>query len=186
MNYYGNNLAQGIDLRVEFDKILFGAFDFVSQGRQMVLREFNDTPCPACWDSVTKSSRLNNCPYCQGEAYQFTERVLTMALYPGIAPVYKPGVQGTGQYPTADYGSTDPDRASAYCRYDTWPNYERFTLPQNEVNNKLYELKVDFNGNTVQPMVRASKWKVLSVTPYHGDFGRVEFFELGLERETIA
>lgn len=186
MDFYGDNLASNIDLRFEFDKILFGGIDVVAQGRQMVLREFTDTPCPYCWDPVTSSARISNCPYCHGEAYQFTERVVTMALYAGIAPVYKPGVQGTGQYPTADYGTTDPDKASAFARYDTWPNYERFTFPQNAINNKLYELKVDFNGRTVQPLVRAAKWKMLSITPMHGDFGRVEYFECGLEKETVG
>ena len=32
---------------------------------------------------------------------------------------------------------------------------------------------------------RTAKWKVLSVVPTHGDNGRIEMFELGLEKENV-
>jgi hypothetical protein len=52
-------------------------------------------------------------------------------------------------------------------------------------------VKVDSNGNAVwnliarQP-IRTAKWKILSVTPISGDGGRVEYFEVGCEKEVIA
>ena len=112
-----------------------------------------------------------------------------MAQFYGVAPVYKPAVLGSGQYPAASWGYSDPNRSTIYCEWSVWPNYERYTLPDNSAPDKLFEVKVDTNGSAVwdipsrQP-VRASKWKILSVTPISGDGGRIEFFECGCEKET--
>jgi hypothetical protein len=34
-------------------------------------------------------------------------------------------------------------------------------------------------------VIRTAKWKIKSVTPHHGDFGRVEILEVGLEHEVL-
>jgi hypothetical protein len=51
--------------------------------------------------------------------------------------------------------------------------------------DKLYELKVDDDGTLVQPVMRTAKWKMRSVTPHRGDNGRIELFEIGLEKENV-
>ena len=179
------------DLRTEIHAVIFGSINVPAQGRPVVLRELTDTTCPACWSKDDGNSRRANCTYCQGEGYQFTERLVTMVLFQGVAPIYKPAILGSGKYPEGGYGYTDPERVTIYCEWNIWPNYERYTLPANSAPNKLFEVKIDANGNAVfdpttrQP-IRAAKWKVLSVTPMFGDGGRVEFFELGAEKETVA
>jgi hypothetical protein len=179
------------DMRVQMHVVLFGSDDFIAQGQPVILRELTNDTCMACWSKLEGNSSRSNCPYCDGEGYVFRERFLTMALFPGVAPVYKPGVLGSGQYPNAAYGYTDPERATGYCEWNVWLNYERYTKPDNEAPNKLYQLKVDINGNTVWEIpnkvpVRAAKWRILSVTPILGDHGRVEYFELGCEKEIVT
>jgi len=178
------------DMRVQMHNVLFGSADVPSQGRPFILRELTDTTCTACWDTDGGSHR-SECPYCDGEGYEFRERMITMALFYGVAPVYKPAVLGTGQYPLAGWGYSDPDRSTVYCEWSIWPNYERYTLPVNSAPDKLFEVKVDSNGQAVWDLVahqpiRTAKWKILSVTPISGDGGRVEYFEIGCEKEVIA
>jgi hypothetical protein len=179
-----------IDVREEIHKVLFGALDFPAQGEYVILREFTEQTCPACWDKDQGGSKNVNCTYCDGEGYQFRERIVTMALFAGVAPVYKPSIIGTGQYPISDYGYTDPNRYTGYVEYTVFPNYERYTIPQTQTPDKMYQLKVDERSRLVighdgQP-VRTAKWKMLAVTPVRGDKGQVSFFEIGLIKENIS
>lgn len=174
-----------IDLREELHALLFGRVDLIAQGRPFILRQMTDTHC-VCWDNTSGGSKTPNCRYCGGEAYYWTEQEFTMWMAQGVAPVYKPGFLANGQYPQAQLGYTDPNRATAYCEWNVFPNWERYTLPTNPSPDKLYALKVDGDGQKVTPIVRVSKWKIMNVVPLHGDFGRVEFFELTLEKEIVA
>ncbi len=83
------------------------------------------------------------------------------------------------------WGMSDEERALAYFEFDVFPNYERYLQPSLPSWDKLYELKVDCDGCLIQPVIRVSKWKIKSVTPHRGDRGRVEFFEVGLEKQTV-
>lgn len=174
-----------IDLREELAAILYGRVDIIAQGRGFILRQLTDAKC-VCWDTTSGGSKTPNCRYCDGEGYYWTEQQFTMWMASGVAPVYKPGFLANGQYPQAQLGYTDPNRATAYCEYTVFPNYERYTFPSNPAPDKLYQLKVDSVGGTVVPLIRTAKWKILNVTPLFGDFGRVEFFELSLEKEIVA
>jgi len=113
-------------------------------------------------------------PYCQGEGWQFYETQEVVAIYRGVAPVYKPGVLATGQFPQA----TDTQRATGYIEVfrddgsQTYPNYERYQIQTAKNYDKLYELKVDPEGEPVYGTtgyIRSAKWKVLSLVPWHGD-----------------
>lgn len=179
------------DMRAQMHALIFGAVDVMAQGRPFILRELSDKVCKGCWSKDDGNSKRSNCPYCQGEGYEFTERMVKMILFSGVAPVYKPAILGSGQYPTSGYGYTDPERATVYCEWSIWPNYERYTLPSNQAPNKLFEVKVDSDGNAVWDLkakmpIRTAKWKILSVTPIFGDGGRLEYFELGAEKEVVA
>lgn len=194
MDYFAS-YSNGIDLRDEMAKIIHGSADLVGQGRTTILRRLTDTTCPACWDKTSGGSSRPNCPYCKGEGYQFYETIETVVIFRGVAPVYKPGVLATGQYPQAGMGYTDTNRATAYLEVlrpdgtETYPNYERYTKIEASAYDKLYETKVDTEGvsiiDSAGQYIRSAKWKVLSVVPTHGDHGRVEFFELGLEKENV-
>lgn len=187
----GTSFSQILDLRQEIHKVLYGSIDVPAQGQLVILREFNDQTCPACWDETQGGTRFPACKYCQGEGYQFTERVVTAAVFAGVAPVYKPSILGTGQYPIAAYGDTDPNRDTGFVEWLIYPNYERYTYPSNKTPDKMYQIKVDGNGRPMfspqdgQP-IRSAKWNILAVTPLRGDQGRVEYFELGLIKDNLT
>jgi hypothetical protein len=174
-----------IDLREEFHAILYGRVDLLPQGRPMIIRKMTDTKC-VCFDATSGGSKTPFCRYCGGEAYYWSEFELIAWMVIGVAPVYKPGFLASGQYPQAEIGYTDPNRATCYCEHWVFPDYERYTLPTNPAPDKLYTLKVDEDGSKTRPEVRTSKWKILNVVPLHGDFGRVELFEITCEKEIIG
>jgi hypothetical protein len=182
MDFYGN--PTNIDLREELEAVLRGRVDVVGQGRNFILRKLTDDRC-VCFDATSGGAR-RDCSYCQGEGYLWRETMEFMYLAQGVAPVYKPGFLANGQYPQNDYGYTDPYRATGYCGHYVFPDYERYTFERNSSPDKLYDLKVDDEGNLFYPITKVAKWKILNLTPLHGDFGRIEFFELSLERETIG
>lgn len=185
MNFYSDGDATQIDLREELHAIIFGRVDLTPQGKQVILRRMMDQVCVACWDEHAGASTRANCPYCGGEGHMWSETFETVYIAHGVAPVYKPGILGTGIYPQDSYGYTDPNKATMYAEYSVYPDYEKYTVQVNKSYDKMYELKVDMNGNTVHPIVKAAKWKLLSVTPIFGDYGRVEYFELGTEKENV-
>jgi len=190
MDFYAEVVrTSNIDLRQELSDLLRGRVDLIPQGREVLLRRLTDQHCPVCWDKVTGGTTRQACKYCGGEGYLWTETRELVFLTRGVAPVYKPGALATGQYPQAGYGYSDPNRATCYIEAvrpdgtETFPTYERYTLQDHPAFDKLYELKVDVSGQTAQPLVRTAKWRVLTLVPYHGDYGRIELFELALDKE---
>ena len=181
MQYFPDESA--IDLREEMDALLFGRVDVTPIGRQVILRRVTNEKC-VCWDE-TSGGPDRDCIYCDGEGYLWTETQETMCIFRGIAPVYKPGVMASGMYPQAEYGYTDPNNGTAFARFDCFLNYERYTIPEHLSYDKLYEIKVNLEGSISYPLSRAIKWKILSVVPVQGDFGRIEYFELALEKENV-
>jgi hypothetical protein len=183
MDFYGT--SRSIDMREELRAILFGRMDMTPQGQEIILRRLTDTKCE-CWDKVTGGTADPNCSFCQGEGYKFYETLETMVLFSGKAPLYLSGYLGTGNFPFSQTGFDDPNKATAVCQYTVFTDYERYVARDDKPLNKLFELKVDDNGRTVYPIVRAGKWKVVNVVPIKGDFGRIEFFVLGLDKEYIG
>jgi hypothetical protein len=177
--------ASPIDLREELNGLIFGRVDLTPQGKQVLLRRMLDQVCEVCWDPKSGGSTRPHCPYCDGEGHLWSETMETMFIAHGVAPIYKPGILGTGQYPQSSYGYTDPQKATLYAEYSVYPNYERYTLQQNQSYDILYELKVDACGNTVYPLTKSAKWKLLTVTPIFGDYGRVEYLEIGAEKVNL-
>lgn len=175
--------AQSLDLRAEFAKILYGTFDETGVGRPFLIRFLTDTFCP-CWDGVSGSPD-DDCTYCDGEGYQFREAVFIGFMSRNFGSVLNPATVITTQQQVAKEGITDEERSLIFFEYSVFPNYERYSIPQHKSFDKLYELKVDDNGGQVFPLLRTAKWNLRSVTPHHGDFGRVEYFECGLEKQTV-
>jgi hypothetical protein len=184
MDFFAN-LGSNIDLRDELHDLTHGAADVVSQGRDVIVRELTNQTCTACWDKTSGGSNNPHCRYCDGEGYMWRERIVKMIVFRGVAPVYKPGNLATGQYPEADFGYVSPDKSTAYCEWWIFPDYEKFTDDGMKRYDMLYELKVTGDGNTYYPLVRTAKWKMLTVTPIHGDNGRVEYFEIGMDKASL-
>jgi len=121
-----------------------------------------NTTCQACWDKTAGGPNNPHCKYCDGEGYMWSERIIKICFFRGVAPIYKPGTLATGQYPQTDAGYLATDRATAFCEYKIFPNYERDPGDQQARYDMLYELKVDANGRTVSPLVRTARWAILS------------------------
>ena len=155
----------------------------------------SNTTCPGCWSEKSGGSSLPDCRYCDGEGYQFYEREELIGFFRGAAPVYKGGVLATGQYPQIGTGYVDTNKATGYIEVfrpdgsQTYPDYERYLLMTNKGYDKMYELKVDPEGNVIHNSqgkpIRSAKWKILSVIPVRGDYGRIEFIQLDCEKANI-
>jgi hypothetical protein len=175
--------AQTMDLREELDRILYGHFDQPGVGRPLLVRFLQDQHC-VCWDGVTGGPDPG-CAYCQGEGFQWYEETRIGYLARNFGSVQNASNVISQQSQLLSYGVSDGQRALAFLRWDAFPNYERYLRPDHPAYDKLYELKVDDAGRLIEPYVRSAKWQIRSVTPHHGDFGRVEFFELGLNKEFV-
>jgi hypothetical protein len=176
--------TSSIDLREELNAILYGRSDMVPQGRSVVVRRLTDEYCE-CYDRLNGGPR-KDCSFCQGEGFKFTETEEIMFLSAGKAPMYQGGFLGTGAFPLTAVGFDDPSKATAFCEYSVFPDYERYLIRNDKGHDKLFELKISDEGTTQYPQIRTAKWKIINVTPIHGDFGRVEYFVLALDKEYIG
>jgi len=176
-------VLSNIDGRTEFERLLYGDVGVVRIGRPVILRRLSDRHC-ACWDPVTGGS-VNYCSYCLGEGYEFTEERDLMFVTDGTTPMYKPGVFGGGQYPLDRWGQSDASKATGFCSWSLFPNYERYTYKLQKRYDKILLLKVDGEGEEVFPQVITEQFKILNVTPRHGEMGKVEFIELNMEKEDL-
>jgi len=117
-----------------------------------------------------------------------------MALYRGVAPVYKPGVLATGEYPQNAMGYTDQNRCTAYV--------EVFR----DDGSKSIPTTKGTPSRLPRPTTNSMKRRSIGRQPHHRfqrafypdgqmegplgsahlrDNGRVEFWELGLEKENV-
>ena len=174
---------QQFDVRDELDKLLLGCYENAPIAQSVLIRRIQDTRCP-CWDAGSGSPN-SHCAFCQGEGYKWTEDIQLTYMARNFGGVMNPSTVISRQNEVTDYGLTDESRALAYLRYTAFPHYERYLRPDNPTFDKLYELKVEDNGQVSYPWVRAAKWQIRSVTAHHGDWGRVEFFECGLQKENV-
>lgn len=174
---------QGFDLREEMTNTLHGDYQHPGIGRPVMVRRLTDTHC-VCWDGLT-GSPLPSCKYCQGEGFRFRETIHKMYIARNFGTVLSGTTPIQQQGQLSSLGIIDSHRCVAYCEYDVFPDYERYTRPDALGVDKLYELKVTDTGDLYQPIVRTAKWKIRSLTPHHGDWGRVEFIELGLDAELL-
>lgn len=182
MSYFPYPSSSTIDLRDELSALLYGDQLDPGIGRKVLIRRLTDRKC-AC--QTEKGSADSNCAYCRGEGWLWTETLNTVYIVRNFGSVLNPSNVIKNQNVTAPYGYTDENRALAYAEYTVFPNYERYLRPDHPSFDQLYELKVDENGNLIRPVVRVAKWAIKSVTPHQGDGGRIEFFELGLEKQNI-
>ena len=108
-----------------------------------------NTTCTACWDQTSGGSNNPHCRYCDGEGYMWSERIVKICFFRGVAPVYKPGNLATGQYPQADFGYLASDRATGFLRILDLPQLRALHQRPGARYDMLYELKVAASGRTV-------------------------------------
>lgn len=174
-NFYPANTP--FDLRDALNKVLYGSVTEPPMGQVILWRQLTDTKC-ACWDN-SSGGPIQSCTYCQGEGYQFYESLQT--VYINRQQVPKPG----SAFPLSPIGLGNiPQDVVAYSEYSMFPNYEAYTFTTKANFDKIYELKVNDDGTLVVPYIKTKKWILQNVTPYIGDYGRVEYFALGLKQQT--
>ena len=171
------------DLREEFEKLLYGSYDGPPIYQTVMVRFIQDEKC-ACFDANSGSPDAL-CPWCNGEGFLFDEVLKDCYIARNWGNVLNPSSVIQRQNFLGPYGYTDENRAMAYMDYKAFPRYERYLKPEHPTYDKLYELKVDDNGELSYPLVRVAKWNMKSVTAHHGDWGRIEYFEIGLEKQNI-
>lgn len=169
----------GIDLRKELHGLLYGLPGQPPVGRPVLLRRFLDQAC-VCYDAVRGSSDPN-CLYCQGEGWQFAETMETAYIGRFMA-VLGASARVPQQGQLDQFGYMDEDRCLMYFEHTVFPDYERYTRAERKVPDAIYELKLNPDGSLYTPLTRTAKWLIRAVIPHHGDFGRIEFFEVGCEK----
>ena len=153
-----------IDLRVEFDEIVFGGPTSIPHGKQAFLRKARHAANYKVIDCVCKGA-LNreadlDCPYCLGEGNYWDEELIT---------VYSRFVGADGGLSMREKnlfpGQIRVDTKIFYFRYDTTISYK----------DKIIEVELDTEGNLVVPYFRESIYKPETINPYRSDYGRVEY-----------
>jgi hypothetical protein len=171
------------DLREELRTMLYGDQDNPGIGQQVLIRRLLDRHC-ACWDGL-RGSPKPDCRYCQGEGWQFIETANVVYIARNFGSVLNPSSVIMRQQVLAPYGLTDENRALGFAEFDVFPNYERYLKPEHPSYDKVYELKVDADGELIQPVIRTAKWKISSITTHRGDNGAPQYHELGLEKINV-
>lgn len=170
-------------LREEFHDLLFGDIVSPGIGRPLLIRRIQNIPC-ACFTALSGSPDPS-CRYCLGEGYLWTETLHTGYLGKNLGSVLGATTVISNQNALAPWGSADDSKALAYFEYSVFPNYERYLRPDHPTFDKLFELKLSDDGQLLRPYVRVAKWKMRVVTPHHGDNGRIEMIEVGLDAAVI-
>lgn len=153
-----------IDLRAEFDEIVFGGPTSIPHGKQVLLRKarlddnYKVIDC-VCKGALNREADLD-CPYCLGEGNYWDEELIT---------VYSRFVGADGGLSMREKnlfpGQIRVDTKIFYFRYDTTISYK----------DKIIEVELDTEGNLVVPYFRESIYKPETINPYRSDYGRVEY-----------
>jgi hypothetical protein len=155
-----------IDLRKEFDNIVFGGPTSLAHGRQLLLRKMrrdanNELLVCTCTSSFTgEPDTERSCPFCFGEGFYWDEIWATgYGVYVGADGGNANRVRGLKP------GSVRADYRIFYMRYDTSISYR----------DKIIDLKLDTEGGAVVPYARESIYKPQTINRYRSDNGRVEY-----------
>lgn len=171
------------DLREQFEWMMLGSFEDPGIARPAVYRKLSTTRC-TCFDTQAGSPDPN-CVYCAGEGYLFTEEIKMVYFAKNFGSVLGSSTQINQQSQIAPYGTADANRSLGFMFWNDIPDYERYSIPTRPAPDKLFELKTLPDGTMDPNQIRTEQWRVRSATAHHGDNGRVEYFELGLEKVSV-
>lgn len=163
-----------IDLREEFDQILFGGPNSLPHGKPVLLRIMQrdddgaKIPCP-CKDELThEPDTEKDCPFCLGEGFFWDE---------DFATTYETYVGADGgmanRVMKLTPGTLRTDYKVFYFRYDTIIRYD----------DKIVELLLDVEGDAVVPYKRKAIYKPQTIDERRADFGRLEFIAVYCREE---
>lgn len=172
-SYVSNsNVGKEISIRDEFLSTIFGSSKEIAKSYRCLLRRMKLTSsgkpekCP-CVDRITnEQDRDYYCPVCMGERYIWSEQLIN---------VYK--VQ-----------HVDDNSMSSEKTGNVNMNFAVFYLPYNiDVNlqDKIIEIRLDVEGEIVNPIKRAQIWQLTEVVNLRLDTGRLEFIKLFARIEDV-
>ena len=174
-----SNAAGEIDLRDEFDKIVFGpAKDGVGgHGHLCVVRRqrLDALGHPVlCQCSTSQASKQGNptCQYCNGEGFLWDEEwKMTYRMFIGAD-----GGKAS-RFVRMPSGQIHADTVVFFFRYDTNLKY----------GDKIVEVALDEEGDVIKnsnnTYIRRAIYKPQTVVPYRADNGRIEYYALYCREE---
>lgn len=164
-----------IDLREEFDRILFGGEGCTPHGVLLAVRhlrrETDGSPIPCvCKDKFTGEAEPG-CSYCSGESYLWDEEwYIARSQYLG-----SDGGKGS-RYRFTPAGETRSDTKVFFFRYNVPLKY----------GDKVVEMKLDIEGYPVTPYIREAIYKPQTIDFKRSDNGRVEYIAVScLEKDAL-
>lgn len=156
--------ASEVDLRQEFDDLIFGADGSTRKGYPLVIRHMrrdadgNKIDC-VCLNELTKSPDPD-CSYCYGEGYYWDE-----SWYIGRSQFISSAGGRANKYRFTPAGEIRSDTKIFFFRYDVPLLY----------GDKIIEMKLDTEGDPVVPYKRTAIYDPHTVDYLRSDNGRVEF-----------
>ena len=162
-----------IDLRLEFDILLYGDAKNISHGRPILLRNMRrdadgyPTKC-VCFSVSNTVEADPDCSYCLGEGYLWNEKwILTYTMF------LDAGGSAARKYVHMVPGLERTDYKVFFLRYNTTVKYE----------DKLVEVLLDVEGNPVIPYKRTAIYKPHTIKDLRSDHGRIEYLALFCREE---
>ena len=153
-----------VDLRDEFDRLIFGTDGKIQHGHWVAVRHMrresdgSATEC-VCRDSISKDPDPD-CSYCLGEGFLWDEEwYIAYSMYSGSDGGL--GSRGTWMPP----GQVRVDYLIFFFRYDVPLIY----------GDKIVQMKLDTEGDPVVPYVREAIHKPHTINTYRSDGGRIEY-----------
>jgi len=158
-----------IDLRREFDDLIFGGPTSIPHGRKLILRKMrrdaseNLIPCTCVSDLTGEPDTERSCPFCLGEGKYWDETFITgYTSYIGADGGLTTRVRDL--FP----GSVRVDSKIFYFRFDTVITYD----------DKIVEPVLDSEGLLVVPYRREAVHKPQTIVRYRSDRGRTEYIAI--------
>lgn len=155
-----------IDLREEFDRLVFGKDECLTHNHLILIRrpkkdEYGNSIKCICVSNLTGEADLENeCRFCLGEGYVWEEKF--SRCYSTLV-----GADGGKGNRNKDYspGIIRTDYKIFYLRYDEKISYK----------DKIIELDLDLEGKLKVPFKRENMYRPETIQKYRSDNGRVEY-----------
>lgn len=162
-----------IDLRAEFDTLIYGDGNNIPHGHLIVIRNMrrDSTGRPIkcnCFEVANTTEPDPDCSYCLGEGYLWDETwAIAYSMY------IDSGSTAAKKYVHMVPGLERTDYKVFFLRYDTNIKYE----------DKIVEMSLDEEGQPVLPYVRETIYKPHTIKRMRSDYGRVEYLAIYCREE---
>lgn len=161
INSYNNE----IDLRKEFDILIYGNQNSIPHGHWAILRkmrrnEDNSLVACVCHKAASTHEADPDCSYCLGEGYLWDEswqKIYKMTIGPDGGQAKK--------YVHMPNGFERTEYLVFYLRYDCGIQYE----------DKIIEVFLDAEGRPFSPLKRKNIFRLETIVEYRSDNGRIEY-----------